>query len=150
MKLLIAVDGSDEALEAARYALRLYAAGLKAEFVLATVQAPTFLYERVLPPTSDVLERVTGVVGHPALEGAEALFREAGVPVEHEIGSGEVAPTLLSIARARGCEGIFLGARGMGAVRGTLLGSVSQAVLHAAPMPVTVVMHSGATIKDQG
>ena len=143
MKLLIAIDGSEHSLEAARHALRLRDAGLTAGFVLATVQEPTFLYEMVLPPTSEVLERVSGAVGQRALEGAEALFRAAGVPFDHEIGSGEVAPTLIAIARAHGCDGIILGARGLGAVRAALLGSVSQAVLHAATVPVTVVRHQG-------
>lgn len=139
MKLLIAVDGSELALEAVRHALRLREAGLQAEIVLATVQEPTFLYEMVLPPTADVIERVSGAVSHRALEGAEALLREAGVPFEREIGSGEIASTLLSIARAQRCDGIVLGARGMGAVRSALLGSVSQAILHATTLPVTVV-----------
>jgi nucleotide-binding universal stress UspA family protein len=106
-------------------------AGLRAEIVLATVQEPTFLYERVLPPSSEVLERVSHALGHRALAGAETLSRAAGVPFEIEIGSGKVAPTLLSIAQARGCDGIVLGARGLGAVRSALPGSVSQAVLHA-------------------
>jgi nucleotide-binding universal stress UspA family protein len=39
----------------------------------------------------------------------------------------------------RGCDGIVLGARGLGAVRGALLGSESQAILQADAMPVTVV-----------
>ncbi len=144
MKLLVAVDGSAQALEAARYALRLCEAGLKAEIVLATVQEPTFLYEMVLPPTSDVLERVSGAVGHKALGDAESLLRETGVPFEIEIGSGEIAPTLLSIAQARGCEGIVLGARGLGAVRSALLGSVSHALLHTATIPVTMVRTTDA------
>jgi nucleotide-binding universal stress UspA family protein len=139
MKLLVALDGSTQALEAARYALRLCEAGLKAEIVLATVQEPTFLYEMVLPPTSDVLERVSGAVGHRALSDAELLFREAGVPFEIEIGSGEIASTLLSIAQAHGCDGMVLGARGLGAVRSALLGSVSKALLQTATIPVTVV-----------
>lgn len=139
MKPLVAADGSESSVDAARHALRLHAAGLSAEFVLVTVQEPTFLYEMVLPPTSDVLERVSGAVGHRALAGAEALFRAAGVPFDREIGSGEVAPTLLSIAQASGCEGIILGARGLGPVRGALLGSVSQAVVQAATIPVTIV-----------
>ena len=139
MKLLIAVDGSELSLEGVRHVLRLREAGLRADIVLATVQEPTFLYEMVLPPTSDVLERVSGAVGHRALDRAEALLREAGVPFEREIGSGEIAPTLLSIAHAQRCDGIVLGARGMGAVRSALLGSVSQAILHATTLPVTVV-----------
>jgi nucleotide-binding universal stress UspA family protein len=142
MKLLVAVDGSEHSLEAARHAVRLRDAGLKAGFVLATVQEPTFLFEMMLPPTSEVLERVSGAVGHRALEGAEALFRAAGVPFDHEIASGEVAPKLLAIAQAHGCEGIILGARGLGAVRAALLGSVSQAILHTATVPVTVAKHS--------
>lgn len=139
MKLLVAVDGSDLALKAVRHALRLRHEGLRADLVLATVQEPTFLYEMVLPPGSEVLERVSGAVGNRALEGAEALLRAAGVPFEREIGSGDPAQTLIELAGRHGCEGIILGARGVGAVRSALLGSVSQAVLHASMLPVTVV-----------
>ena len=142
MKLLVAVDGSDLALDAVRHALRLRDAGLKADLVLATVQEPTFLYEMVLPPSAEVLERVSGAVGNRALEGAEALLRAAGVPFEREIGSGDPAQTLIELAGRHGCEGIIVGARGLGAVRSALLGSVSQAVLHASTVPVTVVKHA--------
>lgn len=142
MKLLVAVDGSDLALDAVRHALRLREAGLRAELVLATVQEPTFLYEMVLPPNADVLERMSGAVGNRALEGAEALLRAAGVTFEREIGSGDPAQTLIDLAGRHGCEGIIVGARGLGAVRSALLGSVSQAVLHASTVPVTVVKHA--------
>lgn len=142
MKLLIAVDGSAHALDAVRHAMRLREAGLRCELVLATVQEPTYLYERILPPTSDVLERISGAIGHEALHGAQALLEQAGVPCEYEIGSGEVAATLLAIARQKGCDGIVLGARGLGAVKGVLLGSVSQAVVQHAGLPVTVVKHA--------
>jgi nucleotide-binding universal stress UspA family protein len=93
----------------------------------------------VLPPDSDVLEKVSGAVGGRALEGAEALCVEAGMPFEREIGSGEPAPTLIHITERTHCEAIFVGARGLGALRGALLGSVSQAVLHTSKVPVTVV-----------
>lgn len=144
MKILVAVDGSEQALDAVRHALRLRREGLQASFVLATVQEPTFLYEMILPPDSDVLERVTGAVGSRALEGEQALFRSAGVPFEGEIGGGDPASVLIEIAARRGSEGIILGARGMGALRSALLGSVSQAVLHASKVPVTGVKHAEA------
>lgn len=43
--------------------LRLRQERLEATFLLATVQEPTHLYEMVLAPDADVLERVSGAVG---------------------------------------------------------------------------------------
>jgi nucleotide-binding universal stress UspA family protein len=144
MKILVPVDGSEAALDAVRYALRLRQEGLDATFLLATVQEPTFLYEMVLAPDADVLERVSGAAGSRALAGAEALFNAAGVPFAREIGSGEPVPTLIEMCERHGCEAIILGARGLGVLRSALLGSVSQGVLHASTRPVTVVKHAGA------
>lgn len=143
MKIFVPVDGSERALDAVRHALRLRQEGLDATFLLATVQEPTYLYEMVLAPDADVLERVSGAVGARALAGAEALFDAAGIPYEREIGSGDPATTLTEMAERHGCDAIILGARGRGALRSALLGSVSQGVLHASKLPVTVVKHAG-------
>jgi len=139
MKILIPVDGSEPALDAVRHALRLLRDGLKASFVLATVQEPVYLYERVLPPDAEVLERVTGAVGGKALAGAEALFNAAGVPYEREIAAGEPAPVLVDLARRHGCDTIIMGARGRGAVGSLVMGSVAQKVVQLSPVPVTLV-----------
>ena len=144
MKILIPVDGSELALGAVRHALRLSHEGLTAAFVLATVQEPTYLYELLLAPGSDVLERFSGAVGSRALEDAEALFNAAGVLFEREIGSGDPAQALVEMAERHGCDAIILGARGLGALSSALLGSVSQGVLHAAKVPVTIVKHAEA------
>lgn len=146
MKMLLAVDGSELALDAVRHALHLQRAGLQAHFVLATVQDPVYLYEMVLAPDADVFQRVSGAVGSRALEGAEALFREAGVPYDREIASGDPAQMIIEIAARHGCEGIILGARGLGALRSALLGSVSQAVLQASKVPVTIVKHDSGSL----
>ena len=139
MKILLPVDGSDAALDAVRHALHLQRDGLRASFVLATVQEPTYTYEMMLAPDADVLDRVTGAVGARALMSAEALLEAAGLAFEREIGSGEPAPTLLEIAQRYGCEAIIMGARGRGTLQSVLLGSVSQAVLQASALPVTIV-----------
>ena len=146
MKILVTVDGSEPALDAVRHALSLRREGLQTGFVLATVQEPTYVYEMILAPDSDVLERMTGAVGARALEAAEALFNAAECPFEREIGSGDPAQTLLEIAARHGCAFIIMGARGRGALRSALLGSVSQAVLHASPLPVTIVKHLAAAL----
>ncbi len=144
MKILIPVDGSEPALDAVRHALQLLQTGLQASCVLATVQDPVFLYEMVLPPGAEVLERVSGAVGDKALAGAEALFRAAGVPFAREIASGEPASALLDVARRHHCDAIIMGARGLGMLRSALLGSVSQRLVQDAAVPVTIVKHGGA------
>ena len=141
MKILVTVDGSEPALDAVRHALSLRREGLQTDFVLATVQEPTYVYEMILAPDAEVLERMTGAVGARALDSAEALFNAAECPFEREIGSGDPAQTLLEIAARYGCALIIMGARGWGALRSALLGSVSQAVLHSSPLPVTIVKH---------
>ncbi len=141
MKILLPVDGSERALDAVRYALRLRSEGLNASFVLTSVQEPAFLYEVLLAPDSDVLERVSGAVGSRAMESAEAIFNAEGVAFEREIGSGDPADTIVKTAERLQCDAIIISARGLGALSGALMGSVSQAVLHASRLPVTIVKH---------
>ena len=148
MKILVTVDGSEPSLDAVHHALHLRREGLQTEFVLATVQEPTYLFEMILPPDADVLERMSGAVGGRALAGAEALFNAAECRFEREIGSGDPAQTVLEIAARYGCALIIMGARGRGALRSALMGSVSQAVLHSSPLPVTIVKHLATSIES--
>ncbi len=78
MKILIPVDGSDAALVALRHAIHLQSEGLRASFVLATVQEPIYNYELMLAPDADVLDRVTGAVGARA-EECGSLVRGGGI-----------------------------------------------------------------------
>ncbi|MNW18259.1 Universal stress protein family protein [compost metagenome] len=41
-----------------------------------------------------------------------------------------------------GCDMVVIGAKGQGAITSALLGSVSQEVAHASPVPVTIVKHA--------
>ena len=149
MKILVAVDGSEQSLDAVRFALRLRSDGLDAKFVLATVQEPTYLYEVLLVPGAEVLENVLGAVGSRALEAAEALFESAGVTFERELNSGYAATAIIEIAERQHCDLIVMGARGLGYVRAAFLGSVSQGVLHASKIPVTIVNRTSANAAAQ-
>jgi nucleotide-binding universal stress UspA family protein len=93
----------------------------------------------VLAPNADVLERVSGAAGHHSLEAAEDLLAQAEIEFEKELVSGEPAHTILEAGERHDCDAVVMGARGRGVVRSTLLGSVSQHVLHGAPVPVTIV-----------
>jgi nucleotide-binding universal stress UspA family protein len=52
---------------------------------------------------------------------------------------GDVAPTIIDIAKEKQADAIVAGKRGTGRVAGLLLGSVSQKLVSLAPLPVTIV-----------
>jgi len=75
-------------------------------------------------------------------EGSENLIsrfekEHPEVTVLRQVSPGGPRPALL--AAAHRAQMLVVGARGLGGIRGMMLGSVSQAVLHHAPCPVAVV-----------
>lgn len=139
MKLLIPVDGSDVSLRAVAHALRLARDGLATTLVLVNVQDPASVYEWVTLHDAQALADVVRAAGEDLLGPAVALAREAGVPHETVVLSGDVAPMLLEALEAQACEVIVMGSHGKGLVRSAWLGSVSQAILERATVPVTFV-----------
>jgi nucleotide-binding universal stress UspA family protein len=144
LKILIAVDGSELALDAVKYALRLREQGLAAGLVLANVQEPASVYEMLTVRDPQRLQGLSVSAGDHSLQGARHLCDAAGVDYEFEIGLGEPAHTLLDIAERYGCSAIIAGARGKGGLGGGDLGSVSHELLHVSHLPVTIVKHAEA------
>ncbi len=139
MKLLLPVDGSDVSLEAVRVAIRLANDGLNTSVVLANVQEAATLYELVVAHDPAVIEQVSAAAGAHTLKAAEALLTLAGIAYETEIASGDPAHTIVDILERYGCDMVVMGASGMSPLRGALLGSVSNEVLHSANVPVMIV-----------
>lgn len=139
MKILLPVDGSPLALRAVAHALQLIREGLQASFVLANVQEPASLYEVVTAHDPDVIREVRGSAGADLLVSAEALLDQAGVDYESEVAGGDPAHVLVEMVERYGCDAVIMGARGLGGLTATLLGSVSHAVLNDSPVPVTIV-----------
>ncbi|HTP71545.1 MAG TPA: universal stress protein [Burkholderiaceae bacterium] len=141
LKILLPVDGSAAALDAVRHALRLVANGLAARFVLANVQEPANLYELVTAHDPDVLQQVSAGAGAHLLEAAEALLNAAAAQWEREIASGDPAHVLAEMIERHEIDAVVMGARGLGAARSAVAGSVSHWLLTHCTVPVTVVRH---------
>ena len=139
MKLLLPVDGSEFSLEAVRFAIGLMADGLRAEVVLANVQEPANLYELIVVHNPDVIEQVSAEAGLHALQGVQALLDAAGIAYEREVAQDDPAHTIVDIVERFGCQMVVMSARGQSGLRRALMGSVSNEVLHACPVPVLVV-----------
>ncbi len=77
-----------------------------------------------------------------ALDRAQSLVREEGCEADEEVLEGTAAEQIVELARARNAPLIVVGSRGLGAVAGALLGSVSSAIIHRADRPVLVVPRS--------
>lgn len=140
-RILIAVDGSELALDAVRHGIALVRrGGLQATLVLGHVQEEASLIE-LATQGADAVAAASVEAGQHLMAAAVAMVEAAGVPFETEIGLGPVAATLVDMVERCGCDALIIGARGLGGLRGALLGSVSQALLQQCPVPVTVVKH---------
>ena len=139
MKILLPFDGSEVALDAVRFTIRMASDGLNTSVVLANVQEPASLYELVVAHDPQVIEQVSTQAGTHTLLAAQALLDAAGLPYECEVASGDPAHTLVDILENYGCDLVVMGASGTSPLRSALLGSVSNEVLHAAGVPVMIV-----------
>jgi nucleotide-binding universal stress UspA family protein len=141
-RILVAVDGSDHALDAVRVSSRL-AAALSAQVMLLTVyQAPSDALGE--PNYSTALNEALGAAQRVLDEARRAARATGGPEPQTEWLAGEPAETILSAARAGRYDLVVMGTRGRGPVSAALLGSVSSTVAAHAGRPVLVVSRGGA------
>ncbi|WP_027996648.1 universal stress protein [Simplicispira psychrophila] len=149
LKILIAIDGSALSLDAVHHAVELARNGLNASVVLANVQEPASLYELVVSRDPQLIAQASDAAGEFLMAPARALLDAAGVAYEVAVGVGDPAHTLVDMIESLGCHLAILGERGQGAISSALLGSVSQAVAHDSPVPVTIVRHALEQTQEQ-
>jgi nucleotide-binding universal stress UspA family protein len=74
-----------------------------------------------------------------ALKEAVTACRKAGIRYVTRAERGGVAQAIDRVARKERVVHIFMGTRGLGGVRGLLLGSVATQLLHLVDVPTTLV-----------
>ncbi len=151
-RILLAYDGSSHSQAAARYLARLPLSPEVDISVLHVVTDQSLV--RVIPPRWPVGARMVAP-GRAKLEGildpavvqqaadtlAEglAIFSEAGLEARGRLACGDGAETIRHEAAANRADLVVAGSRGLGAIQGWLLGSVSQRLVQNPSQSVLIV-----------
>ena len=136
-KVLIPTDGSENSLRALRYVAKSAAVdGRPVAIVILNVQLKV--------PAGTLVTR-TMVRQHYAAQSEAALAPARKLLARHKLSAdvrvfvGDPAATIVGSARRLRCTEIVMGTRGLGTLRGLLLGSVTTRVIQLSRVPVTVV-----------
>lgn len=129
-RILVGVDGSKCADTAAVFAGAL-ASKFGAEITLLYVHRPP-------ETTRDLPAHEPKSEASKNLESAKALLTEKGVACKGMVLSGSPANLILTES-SKGYDLLVLGNRGIGAMEGFLLGSVSSKVVHHSKIPTLIV-----------
>ena len=131
MKYVLAVDGSDQSWDATR----IFEALSPAEklVVLNVVHVPGIPYPAmgagVAKDLSVTVERAMKEEGERMIDQAISLLPLHMGKTEKRLESGSPAEVVLRVAKEQGADLIVLGARGLGAIREHMFGSVSHRVM---------------------
>ena len=143
--VIVAVDGSDAALEAARAGLAILRPELDVLIVTvvelneAAMPVSGFAGGVMSPQEIEVQDRVRTTAAGEDLEAAERALHEHGGQTLMLRGSS--GPMLCALAEERSARAIVMGSRGRGGIKRALLGSVADYVVRNAPCPVVVTRH---------
>jgi len=147
-RFLVAVDGSDYGWKALDLAINL-AKDSDAELwilhVIPYEPIPEGLrqyaeVEHIAHEEVEARYRLGREIGDKITSEAEARVRKNGVDrVTAQVVEGNLANQIIALAESEGMDMVILGSRGLGDVKGLLIGSVSHKVMHLAPCTCVAV-----------
>jgi nucleotide-binding universal stress UspA family protein len=140
MKILVAIDGSENSLRALRYAIDL--AGRMAEpslLLLANAHDDIALRGASQFVGKDAVKDYLDDMARNELKDAIGVAGSSKVPHEVRMLRGPVAQVIAQTAADDRCDLIVLGSKGRTALKDLLIGSVAQRVASLADVPVTLV-----------
>lgn len=138
LKILLAVDGSPNALRATQYVI-LLGSHLKAmDLHLLNIQVPVSGDVKRFINAADI-SQYHHDEGLKALAGARQELDNAGIPYHFHIGVGAVAQTLAQYAKQEDIGQIVMGTHGQGALSNLILGSVTQSLIKVVDIPITLI-----------
>jgi len=139
MKILIPVDGSDNAICAVNYAIKFGAAMKQVpQLLLLNVQWNVAAGNVKLFINQETINDYYREQGLAALQKARAALDAANLPYQYHISVGRPADAIVQYADEQGVDQIVIGAQGHENLAMLLLGSVASKVAQLAKVPVTI------------
>ena len=148
MKILLAIDGSENANEALRLLQYLSIDHLT---IVHALNVPKPAYPMMIPEVAHELyhelERSMHTDGERLLDRAASLLPFHTGPVKKVLQVGTPAEVILTMAEEEKSDLIVMGARGLGPIKERLFGSVAHRILTSAPCPKLIVPRGVKTIR---
>ncbi len=137
-RILVAVDGSEPSLKAARMGADI-ALRFGAKLTLVHVVPKLLLPPDVYGLTIAEVEKEHRAYAEKLLEKAIAQLQEPGLEMDTVVLYGAPAESIAEEAARADVDLVVVGSRGHGAVARVFVGSVSDRLVHISPKPVLVV-----------
>ncbi|MGN7468706.1 universal stress protein [Brevibacillus sp. SAFN-007a] len=137
-KVLIAVDGSEQAKNAARKAIALSQDIPGVSYLLLSVVTPPVAYTGVYGAGWEDTATL-GKWGKETVRTCEEVLEAAQIPYESKVVIGDPATVIRQTAEEEQAGLIVLGHHGLGGIAGTLLGSVTFKMIHRTKTPLLIV-----------
>lgn len=136
--ILLATDGSGNALRATETAIEL-ATGLSVSKVLVVHVVGRAPSESQLVRAGLDVHALLEEEARPVIRPSLDLLDEAKIPYSLQVSLGDPAAVILGLMEKEPVEMLVIGSRGLGALSGLVMGSVSQKLVRLAPCPVLIV-----------
>ena len=140
MRILVAIDGSEYALRALRFAIAMLAKMPEPRVVaLVSVHDDAALRGASHFVGKTAVDEYLAELAEKDLAAAREIARGSGLPVETIVRTGHVAREIVKAADEGGFDILVLGAKGRSGLSDLLVGSVAQRVTSLAQTPVLLV-----------
>lgn len=138
-RVLVPVDGSEQARTALEYALEEFAE--ETMTILHVIDPREFNAYGGIDGWVDIddLREQRRAQAEKLLEDARQRTEEHGLTVDTDLVTGKVSRAIIEYAVEHDSEHIVLGNHGRSGINRVLLGSVAENVVRRSPVPVTVV-----------
>ncbi|KGX88019.1 universal stress protein [Pontibacillus litoralis] len=136
--IIVAIDGSSHAMLALKEAIYLASCSNKKVVIVHVQPSIEPLHMQLFVKREDIRE-YQEQMAMEALKPAIELLKDNRIEFDTVARIGYASREICNVAQELDAHYIFVGSRGQGPIKGQVLGSVSNGVLHQAHCPVMIV-----------